>query len=112
MLSKKNRITEEKDFDRIFKKGKSFKENFLILKIIPNSLQINRFAFIISKKVSKSAIVRNKIKRQLRELTKIKIDGIKKGFDGVFIVLPGLEDRDSLELKNIFNNLFKKAKII
>lgn len=112
MLSKKNRITEEKDFDRIFKKGKSFKENFLILKIIPNSLQINRFAFIISKKVSKSAVVRNKIKRQLRELTKIKIDGIKKGFDGVFIVLPGLEDRDPLELKNIFNNLFKKAKII
>lgn len=111
MLSQKNRITGKKDFERIFKKGKSFKEKFLILKVAPNSLNINRFAFIVSRKVSKKATVRNKIKRQIRELTRLQIDKAQKGVDGIFIVLPGLENRDSLELKNIFNNLFKKAKL-
>jgi len=112
MLPKENRIAKEKDFEKIFKGGASFKENFLILKIISNNSQINRFGFVISKKVSKNAVVRNRIKRQLSELVKLQKDKIKKGFDGVFIILPGLENKDFWELEEILKNLFKKAKLI
>ncbi len=112
MLAKKNRITKKKDFERIFKKGVGFEEKFLILKTASNFSQTNRFAFIVSRKISKNATIRNKIKRQLRELIKLQVNKIKKGIDGVFIVLPGFENKNFQEIKDIINNLFKKAKLI
>ena len=38
MLPKINRIKKKKDFEIIFKKGKSFKNNLFILKFIKNNL--------------------------------------------------------------------------
>lgn len=114
MLSKKNRITKKNDFERIFKKGVGFKENFLILKTASNSSQMktSRFTFIVSRKISKKATIRNKIKRQLRELVRPQMDKIKKGIDGVFIVLPGFGSKSFQEMKDTVNNLLKKAKLI
>ena len=112
MLSKKNRITKKKDFERIFKKGASIKEQFLVLKVALGSLQTSRFTFVVSQKVSKNAAVRNKIKRQLRGLMRPQINEIKKRVDGVFIVLPGLENKNFQEIKDIVDSLLKKAKLI
>lgn len=112
MPLKLNRLTKKKDFERVFEKGKSFKEDFLVLKIVPNDFQTSQFGFIISQKVSKKAVVRNKIRRELKELMRLKIDKIKKGIDGVFMVLPGLEKKDFWEIETVLNNLLKKAKLI
>jgi len=112
MLFKKNRVTKKKDFERIFKKGITFREQFLILKIAPGLFPESRFAFIVSQKVSKNAVVRNRIRRRLRELTRSLASEIKKEVDGVFIALSGLEDKDFQEVKSILYNLFKKARLI
>ena len=112
MLPQQNRIKKKKDFERVFKKGKSFKQGFLILKIVLNNLTIGRFGFIVSQKISKKASVRNKIKRRLRELVRLKLPQIKKGMDGVLVVLPGLEAEDFKEMEKIINKLFKKSKLI
>ena len=112
MLPEKNRLKKKKDFERVFKKGKSCKEDFLYLKIIKNHLKNSRFGFIVSNKFSKKAVIRNKIKRKLKRLTEIKLSKIKKGIDGVIIVRPGLEINDFWELEEKINKLFKKAEII
>jgi len=112
MLFKKNRVTKKKDFEKIFKKGVSFREQLLILKVIPGLSSKSRFAFIASQKVSKNATVRNRVRRQLRELMRPLADKVKGGVDGVFIALPGLEDKDFQEVKNIVYNLLEKAKLI
>jgi len=111
MLPKKNRLKKKKDFERVFKTGKGHKEDFLFLKIVENNLKISRFGFVVSKKFSKKALIRNRIKRQLRELVKLKLSKIKKGIDGVILVIPDLRDKDFLELEEIINKLFKKAKL-
>ena len=112
MLPKLNRLKKKKDFGRIFKKGRSFKEDFLIFKIVKNNLKSSRFGFIVSKNISKKATIRNKIKRRLRELVKIKIRKIKNGIDGVFIVRPGLETKDFWEIEEAINKIFERAKIL
>ncbi len=114
MLPKENRLTKNKDFEEIFKKGKGFRENFLFLKILKNKLKVSRFGFVVSNKISKKATVRNKIKRRLREITKKRLLKIGKGFDAVLVVNfnPGLksfqeigEMADKLFIKaNLFNN--------
>jgi len=113
MLPKKNCLKKEKDFAKVFKEGQNFKEDFLYLKIKKNNLKSSRFGFIVSKKVSKKATSRNKIKRRLREIVRIKLPFIKKGIDGVIIVAAGLEinpvrdykDREKTQRKKISNGV-------
>ncbi|MFH1656274.1 MAG: ribonuclease P protein component [Candidatus Nealsonbacteria bacterium] len=112
MLSEKNRLKKKTDFEKVFKKGKAYKEDFLFLKFIKNDLEDSRFGFVVSNKVSKKAIVRNKIRRRLKALTKTKLSIIEKGIDSVIIVRPGLEINDFWELEEKINKLFKKAGII
>ncbi|MDP2864395.1 MAG: ribonuclease P protein component [bacterium] len=112
MLPKENRLKKNKDFKKVFKEGKGFKEDFLVLKKAKNNLKISRFGFVVSKTFFKKATLRNKIKRKLRESVRIKLNEIKKGIDGVVIASPGLEAKDFREIKEIVNRLFKKAKII
>ncbi len=111
MLPARNRLKKKKDFERIFKEGQGFKQGFLYLKIKKNNLKSSRFGFIVSKKFAKKAVIRNKTKRRLRELIKIKLPEIKKGIDGIIIVIPGLKTTDFQQLEEIINKLFKKAKL-
>ena len=111
MLPKENRLKKNKDFERVFKTGKGYKENFLFLKITKNNLETSRFGFIVSKKFSKKAVIRNKVKRQLRELVKARLPKIKKGIDGIILIIPNFENKDFWEIEETINKLFKKADI-
>ncbi len=110
MLPARNRLKKKKDFERVFKEGQGFKQGFLYLKIKKNSFRSSRFGFIVSKKFSPKATIRNKIKRRLRELVKIKLPEIKKGIDGIIVVIPGAEN-EFQKLKDTLDKLLKKAKI-
>ena len=112
MLAKKNRLRKKKDFGEILKKGKGFKQDFLILKIAKNKLKQTRFGFIVSQKVSKKAVVRNKIKRRFRAIIRAKEKKLKKGLDVIFITLPGAEKKDFQEIENTIEKLLKRAKIL
>ena len=112
MLPQRHRLKRKKDIERVFKNGRGFKEDFLILKVVKNNLNYPRFAFIVSQKVSKKATLRNKIRRRLSELVRLKIKKIKKGIDGVLLAAPGLEEKDFWEIEKIINKIFAQAKIL
>ena len=77
------------------------------LKIVQNNLEENRFGFIVSQKVSKKAVLRNKIKRRLRDIVRQNIAKIRKGIDAALIALPGLEKKNFSETKETLNTLLK-----
>ena len=110
MLPKANRLKKKKDFEKVFKQGKGFEEDFLYLKVFKNNLELTRFGFVVSKKFSPKAIERNKIRRRLGELIKVKLPKIKKGIDGIIIVMPGAKN-DFQKLEEIVSKIFKKAKL-
>lgn len=112
MLPEQNRLKKKKDFERVFKEGKGYKENFLYLKIAKNDLPASRFGFVVGKKYSGKAVLRNKIKRRLREIVKTNLPSIKPGLDGVMIVLPGLLIDNFWELEDIAIKLLKKSKCL
>jgi len=111
MLPAENRLKKRKDFEYVFKRGKGFEEEVLILKIVDNNLENPRFGFVVSQKVSKKAVVRNKIKRRLREIVRKRLPSIKKKVDGVLIARPGIERKTFVELEKIVENLFNEAKL-
>lgn len=112
MLPKKNRLKKGKDFQKIFKEGKGFKEGFLFLKVAENGSENSRFGFSISKSFSKKSSLRNKIKRKLQELIRARTKKIKKGVDGLIVVYAGLEKNDFWEIEESLDNLFKKAGLL
>ena len=112
MLPKVNRLKKNKEFERVFKKGQSFREAFLILKVVVSSFKNSRFGFIVSKKVSKKSSLRNKIKRRLRGLVRARLKKITRNTDNLLIAAPGLETKDFQEMEKTVDKLFKKAKIV
>ena len=115
MLSKLNRIKKKKDFEIIFKKGKSFKNKLFILRFLKNNFNQSRFGFVVSQKVSKKAVIRNKIRRRLSEIIKDNLKNIQKpenNLDLVFISLPETAGKEFLAIKESVEELLIKAKII
>lgn len=86
MLPKKNRLKTKKDINLVFRQGKGVSDGFLFLKTKQNNLKESRFGFVVGKNFSKKAVVRNKIKRKIREAVRKNLTNIQKGIDGIFII--------------------------
>lgn len=113
MTLQNSRLQKRKDINLVFKKGKTFKEGLLLLKVLETDLNASRFAFVISQKVSKKANIRNKLKRRLKNINQKLLKGKKnKSRDILMIILPGLEKKEYKELENIVKKIFGKLKLI
>jgi ribonuclease P protein component len=107
----KNSLRRNKDFDQVFKTGRSFYCQFFLIKFLENNLPKSRVGIIIGKKVSKKAVVRNKIKRQLREIFRNKFEkNIQKNYDVVIIVSKNIVDKDFKTIENNFEKLLSKLQ--
>jgi ribonuclease P protein component len=85
-LAKKNRIKTKKDFDKVFKKGKTVKGSFLFLKVMENELSYSRFGIITPSKLLPRAHQRNHLKRLISESVRIHIRSLKYSVDGIFSI--------------------------
>lgn len=111
MLSKRNRLPKI-SFENVLKNGRGFRKDLIFIKVLPNVSGHNRFGFLVTKKVSKKAVIRNKVKRRLREAVRKLLPKTKKGIDVVVGALPGLENRDFWDIAATIEALFKKANLI
>jgi len=111
MLPLNNRLKKTADIRNVFKQGRLFREGFLIFKTVKNDLNKSRFGFIVSQKVSKQAVVRNKIKRRMRGAVIKKLKEIKTGTDSLFIALPGLAKKDFSNTEQAVSSLLRKANM-
>ncbi len=111
MLEKKNRIRLDKEFDRVFKTGQSFYGKVLGIKTAVNSLEYNRFGILVSLKVSKKAVIRNKIKRQIRSIISKEMPEMRAGKDVVIVVFSLILDKEFEDIKDILKTGFSRAKL-
>jgi ribonuclease P protein component len=107
MLPKANRLTKKKDFETVFTKGKGARNSFLAIKALNNNLPESRFGFVVSKKVSGKAMVRNLVKRRLRATVE-KMPMMSKSFDVVVVALPGIEKKEFSQYIELMGDVFKK----
>ena len=67
--------------------------SFFLLKKVANNLPNSRFGFVVSKKIDKSAVVRNRTRRVLRAAIEDLLPDIKVGFDLLFVLKQPLPER-------------------
>lgn len=111
MLARKLRLRKRQDFDSVYKKGKSYSCKYLKLYILNTDLPLQRFGFSISKKVSKKAFERNKLKRQLSFVLREELNNLKTGTDIIFVVRNIILDLSYNDIKYNVRELLKKANL-
>lgn len=105
MFPKKQRVPRE-IIEKIMSEGLKSSSELFLIKSGNNSLEINRFAVVISKKVSKGAVKRHFLKRKMNNAIRENIDLFNTGQDYVFILFPNSSEKDIMD----FSNEIKKHK--
>jgi len=94
-VQRRNRLSRSRDFDAVYRHGRSVSTRFLTLHWFKRDGEPGdpRLGLAVPKAVG-NAVVRNRIKRQLREIWRAKLDAeaIARANDYVISVRPGLPE--------------------
>lgn len=93
----------------VYRSGKAWVNNLIVMKALPNECEFSRYGFSVTKNIGK-AVVRNRIRRLLREIS--RITPVKPGWDIVFIARPAAVTADYQELRKSVETLLLRAHLI
>jgi ribonuclease P protein component len=93
------------------KNANSYSTPFFSLKVSKNSEEVSRFGFLVSKKIDKRAVVRNRAKRILRGCVERSLSQIKGGYDFLFIARKDLVGKSTSEINTVLLDILKREKL-
>ena len=102
---------KNKDFQIIYKKGKSYVNKYLIMYVLNNKEEENRLGISVSKKVGNS-VIRHRIMRLIRESYRLQKDKFRTGYDIVVIARSNAKDKSYSEIESALLHLSKLHNIL
>lgn len=113
MLKAENRLRSDSDFKKVKDKGTlTQSEDFALATLDRGDANPTRFGFVVSTKISKSAVARNGIKRALRASVAGLIIRVKAGQDVVFLVKAVIMKKKIKEVAYEVERVMQNAKLI
>jgi ribonuclease P protein component len=114
VLPNQNRLRRREDFAKVYAKGDHrYRGTYLNLRIfIDSNDPLTRIGIVVSKKVSKLAVTRNRFKRQLRAIFRQLLSQLKNGLQIVVTVTTVQSKPSYQELWDDLKNLLAKAKVL
>ena len=106
-MNKKYIIRDTKDFKIVMSLKNIIKNQYFIIYMKDNNLNNNRYGISVSKKIG-NAVIRNKIKRQLKEILRKNI--VNKTKDYVIIVKKEILDLNFSEIEYNLKQLIEKGE--
>lgn len=85
-------LKKNKDFQKVYRKGKSYANRYLVMYVLENNMNKNRLGISVSKKVGNS-IVRHRLARLIRESYRLQEDRYRCGIDIVVIARIGAKEK-------------------
>jgi ribonuclease P protein component len=114
VIGRQFRFHGRSSIQRLYAKGKSVRSGALSLRFAPNPKRTNyRLAVVVSRKVSKSAVVRNRIRRRLYERVRILSSEFEVPHDLVITAYDAaIATESAKQLDAEVAKLVKKAKLM
>ncbi|NEP01866.1 MAG: ribonuclease P protein component [Symploca sp. SIO2E9] len=129
-LPQANRLRHWRDFQTVYQKGNRLSSRYLSLRCLrakqnavgsslPAAWGLNnqsefstRIGISISQKVSKKAVIRNRIKRQLRAVLRQFLPQMSLGWDIVIVVRPSAKECDYAQFLRELKQLLVEAEVL
>ncbi len=104
-------LKKNKDFQNVYRNGKSNANKYLVMYVIDNNMKKNRIGISVSKKVGNS-IVRHRLTRLIRESYRLNEDVFEKGKDIVVIARVGAKEKSFFEIESALLHLSRLHKMV
>ena len=103
-------LKKNKDFQVVYKNGKSYANRYLVLYVRENGMDKNRLGISVSKKVGNS-VVRHHLTRLIRESCRLQEEHFQCGFDLVVIARAGAKEKSYHDIESALIHLGKLHNI-
>ena len=103
-------VKENYEFRRIYAKGRSGVSPYLVVYVRPNRRGRNRLGVTVSTKLG-HAVVRNRVRRRLREIYRLHEEGFTRGYDIVVVARSAAMQASYRQLEGAYLHLAEKLGI-
>lgn len=107
MLPHAHRLRRNADIRHVRRVGQRRSHPLLLLFAVENGQLPARFAISVSKHIG-GAVVRNRVKRRIREAIRRQLDNVQPGRDFLFVVRDGAPHASFLELETAVTDLLSR----
>ena len=104
-------LKKNKDFQNVYKKGKSYANRYFVMYVLKNETETNRLGISVSKKVGNS-VIRHHLTRLVRESYRLHEDMFNSGLDIVVIARSTAKDISYHEVESALLHLGRLQKIL
>jgi len=98
-------------FRRLYRRGDSLANAFLVLYCRKNGTEKNRLGLTVSAKMG-CAVKRNRVRRRLREIYRLNEEKFLRGWDMVVVVRHRAVDASYAQLERAFLSLAKRLSLL
>jgi ribonuclease P protein component len=112
MLAAPNRLRDRRAIAAVMRRGRYVATESLSVKAAPNRLAYSRAVVVVSKKVSKKAVVRNRIRRRLAAILAERWATVAPGYDIVVTARDDVAAQATAELQRHVAALLKQASLL
>jgi ribonuclease P protein component len=110
-FSRSERLRIASDFDRVYTSGTRIVSSRLMLIFAPSPVGVTRMGLSVSRKIGK-AVVRNRVKRLLREAFRLNKHQVRKGYDILLVARKGVEDLKFRQVELVLMDLSRKGGLL
>ena len=99
-------LKKNRDFQNVYKKGKSYANRYLVMYVLKNDTERNRLGISVSKKVGNS-VIRHHVTRLIRESYRLSEEHFRCGYDIVVIARTSAKDKNYHDVESALIHLGK-----
>lgn len=110
-MDKKYRLRNNIHFKKVYNRGKSYGNRLVVMYVNKNGMNYNRVGFSVTKKIGNS-VVRNKVRRRMKESYRLNCNKIKDGYDLIFLPKVMANKANYREIESAMLHLLKISHLL
>ncbi|HPM42419.1 MAG TPA: ribonuclease P protein component [Candidatus Omnitrophota bacterium] len=110
---KTEHLLKSKQFQAVYKKARPYKDDYIVIRCMPNNSSVTRLGFSISSRKIQLATMRNRVRRITREVFRKTKKNLVRGYD-IVVIFTTLPHKNIAyqEIESRFKHLVSKAGLV